>query len=184
MSSAKELFGIGDLSGQPRSFWEEGVEGGSTRAHIAAIMDVLPDDFTHWDIIDNTGITLAHLLIATDLLPEHFDQWSIMSRSGETVAHVAALKERLAADLPAEIWALKNRDGETVAHNVLRTRDAIPSGFQHWNILDGQNESLAASIDLLSEHFPKSFAVYQSWRIQNAMDPQKITPSKIQRNSL
>jgi len=183
MSSAKELFGIGDLSGQPRSFWEKGVEGGSTRAHIAAIMDVLPDDFEHWDIVDKTGMTVAHMLVATDLLPVHFDQWSIMNREGEMVAHVAALKERLAASLPSAIWALKNREGETVAHSALE-RDAIPSGFQHWNILDRQNETLSARIERLRERFPKSLAVYQSWRIQNAMDPQKITPAKIQRNSL
>ena len=183
MSSAKELFGIGDLSGQPRSFWEEGVEGGSTRAHIAAIMDVLPDDFTHWDIADKTGMSIAHMLVATDLLPVHFDQWSIMNREGDTVAHVAALKERLAASLPSAIWALKNREGKTVAQCALE-RDAIPDGFGHWGMPDHENVSLAQRAERLRENVPKSFAVYQSWRIQNAMDPQKITPAKIQRNSL
>lgn len=183
MSSAGFLFNEIDLSGQPRSFWEAPVSGGSTRAHVAAVMDVLPQDFSQWDIQDQNGVTVAHLLVAADLLPQGFEHWSIRNKSGATVAHTAVQKGRMPSDLTLEVLSLKDREGQTVAHLALE-HDAIPSGFEHWGISNEQGETLASRLEQDPAHAPKSAAVYQAWRIQNVMGAQAAVPSFIQRNIL
>jgi hypothetical protein len=60
---------------------------GDTVAHLAAIKQVLPEDFPDWNLLDRDGATVAHRAARNGTLPKGFSKWSLAMPDGETVAH-------------------------------------------------------------------------------------------------
>jgi len=141
------------------SWWHLRDEDGTSVARAALIHDSLPEDFSHWEIEDADGRTVAHefVRLRRDSFPAGFDQWALEDREGNTVAHTAVLFDRFPADF--EAWDLKNRSGETVEAYLKRLvaeRDKPPL---------------------------KSFAHYEAWRMNQAIQSVPSASSRIRKHA-
>ena len=52
----------------------------------------LPDDFSQWNICDESGWSIAHEAAKHNNLPSNFNRWNIVDNYGWTVAHQFALE--------------------------------------------------------------------------------------------
>lgn len=136
-----------DLLPPEFSDWDISDEKGSTVAHAVAARRPMPADFDQWDLADKDGRTVAHVAAENKFLPRQFDQWTLADNKGWTVAHEAAHARVLpvAKYAVTPLWTLTDNSGQSVAH-VSVSREVLPESFpaELWSMVDGEGWTVAA----------------------------------------
>lgn len=104
-----------------------------TLAHVAAINDKLPDEFSHWNLRDSLGDTPAHLVLQHRSLPDDFNQWIMSNNFGWSVGHAAAEYGRVPNGF--EYWATVDAKGVSVAR-IAAINHGFPDDFSQWDMRD------------------------------------------------
>lgn len=91
-------------------------EDGWTVAHAAALRNLLPEDFSDWELTDKNGYSVAHARARCTVLPANFPHWMLADHNGLTVAQVALLNRNLPTDFPVALWIKRLPSGTTLAH--------------------------------------------------------------------
>lgn len=100
-------------------------------AIIAARYDILPEDFTKWEIADSNGWSAAHEFIKKRRLPENFIKWIICDKDHYSVAHCGATYGNLPTDF--NNYEIADLEGWSVGHEAARY-DNLQGNFNHWNL--------------------------------------------------
>ena len=166
--------------------WDYAGKHGWTVAHEAASGQVLSNDFSWWHLRDEDGMSVARVALIHDSLPENFSHWDIEDADGLTVAHEAVHRRRDPFPKGFDQWALEDRVGNTVAH-AAASADKLPADFEAWNLMNRSGETVEAYLKRIMVEFDmppvKSFAHYEAWRMNQAIQSNPTASSKIRKNA-
>lgn len=166
--------------------WDYAGKSGWTVAHEAAAGNMLDKDFPWWHLRDEDGMSVARVALMYQTLPEGFHQWGIEDADGFTVAHEAVIIPRFTIPKGFDQWGLINFDGETVAHTAVLS-DRIPADFEAWDLKNRAGETVEALLKRLMQESNcppiQSFAHYEAWRMNQAIQEDSSASSRIHKNA-